>query len=290
MNEDYQSYQQSISVLIRTFNSAKTLKRVIDGLGLAEGDELVVVDSGSRDATLDIAQKYGARIIRATGPFNYSKSLNLGFAASRNPWVLVVSSHSIPIVPAFLDVHRAALRQFPPHVAVGYAPSGISNKFMANARPGEVQFYSPDTYRAVEHLCGNANTIYRRSVWERLPFDESIRTAEDKLWLREYARQGGHLAYIPAARALNCNQGSLAYMFRKGYSDARARCEKSGESATHQRMGLYHLGGALKNLLVAKLTGETNLGNWLRYSALAIGAFFGSRQKQDNSLGYGKHK
>jgi len=41
-------------------------------------------------------------------------------------------------------------------------------------------------------------------------------------------------------------------------------------------------------LLVAKLTGETNFGNWLRYSALAVGAFFGSRQKQDNSLDYGK--
>jgi len=288
MNENNQPRPQSISILIRTFNSAKTLERVIEGLGLAQGDELVVVDSGSRDATLAIAQKYGAKIIHATGPFNYSKSLNLGFAASRNPWVLVVSSHSIPIVPAFLDVHRAALRQFPPHVAVGYAPSGISSKFMAEARPGEVQFYSPDNYRAVENLCGNANTIYRRLIWEQLPFDETIRTAEDKLWLREYVRQGGQIAFIPGARALNCNQGSLAYMFRKGYSDARARCEKAGESATHQRMGLYHLGGALKNLLVAKLTGETNFGNWLRYSALAVGAFFGSRQKQDNSLDYGK--
>ncbi len=288
MNENKQSPQSSISVLIRTFDSAKTLERVILALGMAAGDELVVVDSGSRDATLDIAQKHGARIIRAIGPFNYSKSLNLGFAAARNAWVLVLSSHAIPLVPAFLAAHRAAIEKFPASVAVGYAPSGISNKFMADARIGDVQFYSPDNYQPVEHLCGNANSIYRRAIWEQLPFDETVRTAEDMIWLREYLRQGGHIAYIPAARTLNCNQGSLAYMFRKGYSDARARREKAGEPASHQPMGFYQLGGALKNLLMAKLKGETNVGNWLRYSAHACGVFFGCRQKQDNSIGYGK--
>jgi glycosyltransferase involved in cell wall biosynthesis len=69
----------AISVVIRTRDSARTLERVILGLGRAEGDEVIVVDSGSRDATLDIARKLGAIIVPAPGPFNYSKSLNLWF-------------------------------------------------------------------------------------------------------------------------------------------------------------------------------------------------------------------
>src|SRR5664279_2369308 len=66
----------AISVVIRTRDSARTLERVSVGLGKAEGDEVIVVDSGSRDATLDIAKKYGAIIVLAPGPFHYSKSLN----------------------------------------------------------------------------------------------------------------------------------------------------------------------------------------------------------------------
>ncbi|MEI9863117.1 MAG: hypothetical protein WDN00_00870 [Limisphaerales bacterium] len=109
-------------------------------------------------------------------------------------------------------------------------------------------------------FCGNANTIYRRSAWKSLPFDENIRTAEDKLWLREMFAAGGRIAIIPAARTLNCNQASLVYMFRKGYSDACARSQKDGESpgTPYRPMRLYDLAGALKNLLKQKLRGE----NW----------------------------
>jgi glycosyltransferase involved in cell wall biosynthesis len=275
----------AISVVIRTRDSARTLERVILGLGCAAGDEVIVVDSGSRDATLDIARKLGAIIVPAPGLFNYSKSLNLGFAAAKNQWVLVISSHAIPIVPRFLDVHRLAIQQFPPDVAVGYAPSSISIKTGADAALDEVHFYTAENYLAAKPPCGNGNAVYRRSAWEKLPFDETVRTAEDMLWLREIFQQGDRIAYVPAARTLNCNQASLRYMFRKGYSDARARCQKGSEAngAPHRPMRLYDLGGALKNLLVQKLRGETNLANWLRYSAHIFGQFFGSHRRQNNS-------
>jgi rhamnosyltransferase len=275
----------SISVLIRTFNSAKTLERVILGLERAEGDEVIIVDSGSRDATLKIAKKHGATIVIAPGPFNYSKSLNLGFATAKNPWVLVLSSHAIPIVPRFLEVHRAAIQRFPQDVVMGSAPSKISTKFAAESKPEELYFFDKNTYWDAEHFFGNGNAIYRKSAWEKQPFDETIRTAEDILWYRETIEKGHRLAYIPAARTLNCNQASLAYMFRKGYSDARARCQKGTDEVErpHRAMRFYDLGGALKKLLVQKVRGETNWTNWLRYSAHVFGQFFGSRGKQNNS-------
>ena len=275
----------AISVVIRTRDSAGTLERVILGLGRAEGDEVIVVDSGSTDSTIAIARKQRAIIVPAPGPFNYSKSLNLGFSAAKNSWVLVLSSHAIPIAPQFLEVHRHAIRQFPPDVAVGYAPSSISVKTGAEAAMDEVQYYTADNCLPVHPFCGNYNAIYRRSVWDTLPFDETIRTAEDKLWMRELFRQGGRIAFIPAARTLNCNQASLAYMFCKGYSDARARCQKGKETAdaSHRPMRLSDLAGALKNLSIQKLKGETSLANWVRHSAHAFGQFLGHRSRQNNS-------
>jgi len=275
----------NISVLIRTFNSARTLERVFLGLSLAEGDEVIVVDSGSTDATLEIAKKHSARIILAEKPFNYSKSLNLGFAAAKNPWVLVISSHAIPIASRFLEVHRRALAKYPADVAVGYGPSTISVKTDADAARDEVHFYTASNYLPMDTYCGNANAIYRRSTWEEQRFDETIRTGEDKWWMRGHFLKGGRIAYVPAARTVNCNHGSLRYMFRKGFGEARARCPKSHvfDSTPHRPMRLYDLGGALKNLLVQKLRGETSLANWLRYAAHTFGQFFGSRSSQNNS-------
>jgi glycosyltransferase involved in cell wall biosynthesis len=273
----------AISVLIRTRDSAKTLERVILGLGLAAEDELVVVDSGSQDATLAIAEKHGARIVPAPGPFNYSRSLNLGFAAARNPWVLVISSHAIPTVPNLLAIHRQAIRQFPEDVVVGYGLSGITTKPDKAVKGTDVSYFNSVDYKLVEHLCGNCNTIYRRADWETLPFDETIRTAEDKLWMYASFERGRRIALIPAARTLNCNQASLRYMFNKGYSDACAQCQKTPDPSKLRPMRLWHLGGALKNLAVNKLRGETNFGNWMRYSAHAVGAFFGSHRRHNNT-------
>ena len=275
----------AISVVIRTRDSARTLERVIAGLCRSADDEVIVVDSGSKDATLAIARKHGAQVVVAPGPFNYSRSLNLGFTATKNPWVLVISSHAIPVVPRFLEIYRAAIKAFPGDVSVGYAPSTLSGESGVGTSAEETRYYAADDFQPIEPLCGNGNAIYRRAVWEKLPFDETIRTAEDKLWLMEVIKQGRRIAYIPAARTSNRNQASLRYMYRKGYSDARARCVKgSGQRiAAHRPMRLYDLAGALKKIAVKKLKGEIDLGNWVRHSAHAFGQFFGSRGAQNNS-------
>jgi glycosyltransferase involved in cell wall biosynthesis len=267
-----------ISIVIRAYNSAKTLDSVLAGMSLLQEDEYIVVDSGSTDDTLKIAQRYGAKIIMATGSFNYSKSLNLGFQAAVNPWVLVISSHSIPAVPDFMDIYRRNIVQFPADVVVGYAPATITGRSTFEPENDQIRYYGRDDYIRVSEICGNGNTIYRRSLWEELPFDETIRTSEDKIWIMETIKRGHRFAYIPQARTLNRNQASLRYMFRKGYSDALTL-----RKPDHRPMNLYELGGALKNLAQKKWRGETDTGNWLRYSAHTFGQFFASYRDEDNT-------
>jgi len=267
-----------ISVLIRTFNSARTLAQAIGGLGLREPDEVIVVDSGSRDSTLKIAAKHGAKIILAEGPFNYSKSLNLGFKAAKNPWVLVISSHSIPRVPDFLDVYRRTIAAFADDVVVGYGPSTLTGKSELRQESEGVGYYHREDYRKIEPECFNGNALYRRTAWQECSFSEAIRTGEDRFWLKEMLKRNYRMAYIPAARTVNRNQGSLWYMYRKAYSEARA--EERGPH--HRTMKVWHLGGALKNLAVKKLRGQIDLGNWMRYSAHVFGEFLGSYGAQNN--------
>jgi glycosyltransferase involved in cell wall biosynthesis len=254
------SETDAISILVRTFNSEKSLELLFSGLHRKGTDEYVVVDSGSTDATLDIAAAHGARIVKAAGPFHYSKSLNLGFREARNPWVLVISSHSRSMVPDLLGVYRAALKDLPDEIAVVYGPNTLDGRGPLDDE-NKVKYYARDSYESGEAFCSNGNALYRRHVWEKLPFDETIRTGEDKVWLLA-AFEKGYRRY------------SLRYMFRKGYSDSRAFSERP----MSLRAGFLGLASLLKQFL----HGGMPAGNLVRAASKHLGAFFGSRQSRDN--------
>lgn len=54
-------------------------------------DEIIVVDAGSKDKTLEIAKKYDAKIIRSE-PGDYANSRNLGLKNSTSEWILYVDT------------------------------------------------------------------------------------------------------------------------------------------------------------------------------------------------------
>ena len=63
-----------ISATIITFNEERNLPRAIESLRCA--DEILVVDSGSTDRTVEIAEKLGARVMESPWP-GYAKQKNL---------------------------------------------------------------------------------------------------------------------------------------------------------------------------------------------------------------------
>jgi hypothetical protein len=125
---------------------------------------------------------------------------------------------------------------------------------------------------------GNGNTIYRRSAWEELQFDETIKTAEDKLWLKEMVARDYGFAYIPKPCAITKYRGSLRYMFTKGYVDARA-----ARGSNIAPMKIMHLGGAVKNILLNGLNGKIDPQTLLRILSSTLGQFFGSYKDYKNS-------
>lgn len=75
-----------ISVTIITLNEEKNLSRCIQSVeGLA--DEIIVVDSGSKDQTCQIASSLGAQVVRRSWT-NYSDQKNFAASKASNNWIL----------------------------------------------------------------------------------------------------------------------------------------------------------------------------------------------------------
>jgi len=73
-----------ISATIIAVNEELKIARAIESLRCC--DEILVVDSGSSDRTVEIAQNLGARVVESPWP-GYAKQKNLAAAAAENDWI-----------------------------------------------------------------------------------------------------------------------------------------------------------------------------------------------------------
>jgi glycosyltransferase involved in cell wall biosynthesis len=86
-----------ISAHVLTWNSAQTLEKAL--ASVARCAEILVIDGGSTDATLEIAEKHGARAVPQRFPgaqgrplSDFAAARNVGLKNSTQPWVLALDS------------------------------------------------------------------------------------------------------------------------------------------------------------------------------------------------------
>ena len=207
-----------ISIVVRTFNSSRTLGHVLEKLILQDADELIIVDSGSTDSTLALAQAHGAHIICVKPPFNYSESLNRGFAASSKEWVLALSSHTIPLNTDFLNVIREFAVSAPTDIVVGFGERVLAAPRFTSKTPF---CFKQMPKKDFQWGAGNTLAVYRKQAWSKHLFRTDLKTAEDLEWFLWAIREGYSGATIPGAIGIYRNQGNCLYMFRKGWIEAR---------------------------------------------------------------------
>ena len=82
---------KTLSVCMMVQNSEKTLDIALSSLNNIY-DELIIVDGGSTDKTIEIASKYGAKIINSPWSGNHSKQRNVYLKEVRTDWVFVLDS------------------------------------------------------------------------------------------------------------------------------------------------------------------------------------------------------
>lgn len=104
-----QSKQAAIhlSVIIITKNEAGNLRACLDTVGFA--DEIIVLDSGSTDGTIELARAAGASVVSTTDWPGFGPQKNRALAAASCEWVLSIDADE-RITPALADEICAAIK------------------------------------------------------------------------------------------------------------------------------------------------------------------------------------
>lgn len=170
---------------MRAIQSADLLKRSAQK-NIGDDLEIIIVDSGSTDATVNIVKAHNVKLISIKKEeFSYSYSLNLGIERSRGDIIVILSGHAIPCDDTWLEkmlshfednkVAGVYCRQIPwPHadlhevVRLKKTFGPISEIFDSAGSTANMHF-------------SNAASCIRRSVWKRYPFVE-MPAAEDSHW------------------------------------------------------------------------------------------------------------
>ncbi len=190
----------SASVIIRTKNEERllgeTLVRVFRQH--ARPIEVIVIDSGSTDRTLEIARASDARVMTISPEeWGYARALNVAAAQARGDVLVMLSAHCLPVDDDWLG---NLVRHFDdPTVAAAWGSQFAPNR--ARPQPGPPEWQQPGTYTRENWTWGlsNANGAVRAELWEGVPFDESFPAAEDKQWARVMLNRGYCVVHDPAA-------------------------------------------------------------------------------------------
>lgn len=183
--------------MIRALNEADHLPALFTGImrQTVMPAEVILVDSGSTDDSVVIAQAHGARIVHIDpSDFSFGRALNVGCAEAAGEVLVFVSAHVYPSDEFWLENLLSPFDD--PEIVLSYGRQTGDHR----SKFSEIQLmrqWFPE--RSVDDqqtpFCNNANCAVRRSWWERIPYDEDLTGLEDLDWAAKALSQGGRLAY-----------------------------------------------------------------------------------------------
>lgn len=221
---DYTLATMDCSVVVRAYNEGEHIGRLLEGISqqTVKDVELILVDSGSTDDTVEIASEAGARIVRIpSAEFSFGRSLNLGVQAAGHDLVVIASAHVHPVYPDWLE---CLLRPFEDKdVALVYGKQrGDSSSRVSEDRIFRQWYPEADIARQTSPFCNNANAAIRRSLWEKHQYDESLTGLEDVAWAKWAQAQGHHVAYTAHAEIIHVHHESPQRVLERYRREAMA--------------------------------------------------------------------
>ena len=187
---------------------------------------MILVDSGSVDDTVAIAQAHGAEVVHiAPAEFSFGRALNLGCAAATGDVIVIVSAHVYPLDEKWLDLLVAAVRASRGRPRLR-RPDRRQPQPLLRDRADAPWFPDVSDDDQQTPFCNNANCAVRAQAWRDLPYDETLTGLEDLDWAKRALAAGWRLVYAADAR--------VAHIHDEPFAKTRNRYRR--EAIAHRRI------------------------------------------------------
>ena len=259
-----------VSVVIPVKDGERWLPELLAALAREAPDEVLAIDSGSRDGSRELLRAApGVTLLEiAPAEFGHGRTRNFGAERASGEIVAFLTQDATPL-PGWLEALRAgfALDErvgavFGPHLPrLDTSPMiarELERHFAGFAGPdGEPSLQGPGD----EPFLSNVNAAYRRDCWEQLRFRD-VPYSEDQAFGRDLLAAGWLKAYMPQMAVLHAHDyGPLEFMRR--YFD-----EYRGLRATAGHVEAFRPLGALRTVR-AETAADLR---WMRERGMPAGA------------------
>lgn len=210
-----------ISVVIPVFNGATWLEKGLEAIfsqSIAEKIEVIIIDSGSTDNSIQIAHRFPVRHYQIPPTeFNHGATRNMGVKLAKGKFITMTVQDACPVDQHWLEnllntftndqIVAVSGQQIVPHDR----DKNPIEWFRPISTPGVkyVQFESPSQFNALppeqkKSLCGwdNVTAMYRRETLLEIPF-KVVSFAEDAQWALDAITAGHTIAYSSKAKVFH---------------------------------------------------------------------------------------
>lgn len=213
-----------VSIIIRCYNEEEHIGRLLTGIlqQTHENYEIIVVDSGSTDATLSIASHYPVKIISIKKEdFSFGHSLNIGCEATTGEYIVTVSAHVYPVHHDWLEKLLQPLVDERIGLVYGKQRGNGTTKYSENQVFAK-WFPDQSNMNQAHPFCNNANAVVRKDLWVRFRYDESLTGLEDLAFAKQLVGAGYKIAYQAEAEIVHVHDESWQSLLNRYRREAIA--------------------------------------------------------------------
>ena len=238
-----QSVGIKVSVVIPTKNAGPILKDVLDAVFVQQTDwpyEVVIVDSGSSDGTVELIKKYSSiRLIEISpNEFGHGRTRNFAVSKSSGEFVAMITQDALPMHNKWLSSLVDTMESDPciagvfgRHIAYPdanpFTKEELVEHFKGFLTKPVVELDDPDRYKVDEgyrqflYFFSDNNALLRKSVWEEINYPE-VDFAEDQAWARLIIEAGYKKAYSDDAVVSHSHDYGLLERLQRSFDEAFA--------------------------------------------------------------------